>query len=210
MEALFIHGMGRTPLSGWPLLWKLRRAGLETSTFAYTVSVESFSRISDRLAAKVIQVAARTDYILIGHSLGGVLARAAVDSLPPDARRPSHVFLLGSPIRPSCLAQRLQRSATFRLLTRDCGRLLASAERMSAVGAMSVPVTSIVGTRGLAVTQHAFVGESNDGVVSVTEASAEWLADQVQIPCVHTLLPSSMRAATAILERVDRIHSPWG
>jgi hypothetical protein len=202
MEALFIHGMGRTPLSGWPLLWHLRRAGIRTSTFGYSVSVENFSRISDRLTTRVVAIAARGDYMLIGHSLGGVLLRATVNSLACNTRRPRHVFLLGSPIRASRLAQQLQRSLAFRLLTRDCGRLLASVERMSAFGAMSVPTTSIVGTSGLAATRGAFVGEPNDGVVSVAEASAEWLADQVRIPCVHTFLPSSRRVAAAILERL--------
>ncbi len=33
MQALFVHGMGRSPLSGLPLLVQLRRAGVLTSTF---------------------------------------------------------------------------------------------------------------------------------------------------------------------------------
>ena len=203
MEALFIHGMGRTPLSGWPLLWQLGSAGLKTSTFGYSVSVETFSRISDRLTTRVVAMAERGDYLLIGHSLGGVLLRAAVNALPGDTRRPRHIFLLGSPIGASRLAQQLQGNLAFRLLTRDCGRLLASAERMSAFGTMSVPTTSIVGTSGLAATRAAFVGETKDGVVSVAEASADWLVDQIRIPCVHTFLPSSRRVGAAILERLS-------
>ena len=41
-------------------------------------------------------------------------------------------------------------------------------------------------------------------VVAVSEASAAWIADQVQVPCVHTLLPASRRVAAAILERLAR------
>ena len=206
MEALFIHGMGRTPLSGWPLLWKLRRAGIRTSTFGYSVALESFSRIRDRLASRVLTLAARGDYILIGHSLGGVLLRGALNSLPKGVRPPRHVFLLGSPIQPSRLAQRLQRNPIFVLLTRDCGRLLASADRMLMIGAIAVPTTSIVGIRELLVTRGAFQGEANDGVVSVAEVSAGWLTEQVRVPCAHTLLPSSMRVADAILERLRGRH----
>lgn len=38
MRVLFVHGMGRTPLSGWPLLHRLRQAGLRTTTFGYTTA----------------------------------------------------------------------------------------------------------------------------------------------------------------------------
>jgi len=204
LEALFVHGMGRTPVSGWPMLWKLRRAGLRTSTFSYLTSVERFARISDRLSSRLMALAARGDYVLIGHSLGGVLIRAAVSALPAGARKPRHVFLLGSPVHPSRLARRLQANPVYRVLTRDCGHLLASAGRMATVGRITVPTTSIVGVRGLALTRTPFGGELNDGVVSVGEASADWLAEQIRIPCVHTLLPASPRVAEAILERLSR------
>jgi hypothetical protein len=47
-----------------------------------------------------------------------------------------------------------------------------------------------------------FAGEANDGVVSVAEASAEWIEDQVVVDCVHTLLPASRRVGEIILERL--------
>ena len=123
-------------------------------------------------------------------------------SAPPNARRPRHIFLLGSPIHASRVAQRLRGNPAFRLLTRDCGSLLASADRMRKVGAIPGPVTSIVGTRELAATRRAFPGEANDGLVSVSEASADWIVEQVRVPCMHTFLPSSTRVADAILERL--------
>ena len=202
MEALFVHGMGRTSLSGWPLLLKLRRAGIKASTFGYAVTVEDFSRIRDRLTARVAAIATRGDYILVGNSLGGVLLRAAVNSLPRNANRPRHVFLLGSPIQPSRLAQRLQRNPAFRIFTRDCGDLLASPDRMLAIGAIPVPTTSIVGTNEFVGTRRSFSGEVNDGLVSVGEASADWVAEQVRVPCGHTFLPSSNHVAEAILQRL--------
>jgi hypothetical protein len=202
VEVLFVHGMGRSPLSGWPLMWHLKRGGLKTSTFGYIVSVEDFPAIKRRLAARIARMAARGEYVVIGHSLGGVLLRAAVNSLPPGTRLPRHTFLLGSPIRPSRLAQRLGRNPVYRMLTRDCGQLLGSLQRMSEIGSIAAPVTGIVGVRRAPWGRSPFGDESNDGVVSLTEVSAEWIREQVEVPTIHTLLPSSRRVAEIILERL--------
>lgn len=204
MIALFVHGMGRTPLSGWRLLCRLRRAGLKTTTFGYSVTFKSFDAIVARLRTRLTLVAATEDYIVIGHSLGGVLLRAALNSLPANVRPPRHVYLLGSPILPSRIAIRLQNNRLFRILTGDCGQLLGSRDRMNTIGLPSVPVTGIVGTRGIANRFGIFGDEVNDGLVSVSEVSASWLTNCVQVPVFHTLLPSSARVADVILQDMAR------
>ena len=203
MRALFVHGLGRTPLSSWPLLLQLRRAGFATDTFGYFAAAQSFTQIQERLTAKITALAARDDgYVLIGHSLGGVLIRAAVNALPPGTPQPSHVFLLGSPIRASRLAQKLQNNLAFRVVSGDCGQLLGSENRMQEIHALSAPTTSIVGDRGIAATHGPFAGEANDSIVSVSEATADWFTAQVRIPCIHTLLPASRRVGKIIIESV--------
>lgn len=201
---LFIHGMGRTSLSGWPLLRLLRRAGLVTRTFGYSVAFENFDAIVVRLRTRISLLAATDDYIVIGHSLGGVLLRAALNSLPPGTAFPRHVYLLGSPVLASRIATRLKNNRLFRVLTGDCGQLLGSVERMNAIGPPAVPVTGIVGTRGIANLFGVFGDEVNDGLVSVSEVSAPWLTHCVQVPVFHTLLPSSARVANIILQDMAR------
>jgi hypothetical protein len=208
MQVLFVHGMGRSPVSGWPMLWKLRAAGLMTGTFGYRVSVEDFRSIRSRLLSCLASLAGRGDYVLIGHSLGGVLLRSAVNTLPPETRPPVHLFLLGSPQRPSLLARQLQSNRLFRMLTGDCGQLLSSSDRMNSIGHVAVPVTNVIGTQEFPVTRGAFNGEPNDGVVSLSEVHAERIADQVAIPVVHTLLPSSPRVAEIVLARIALYGTP--
>jgi len=202
MQALFVHGMGRSPLSGLPLLLQLRRRGLLTSTFGYSVALEAFPEIRERLVARISELADKGSYVVVGHSLGGVLLRAALTSLPQAVRRPRHLFLLGSPVQPSRIAQKLGANPVYRGLAGDCGQLLGSTARMEEIGAMAVPTTAIVGRRGLPWPARVFAGEANDGVVAVSEASAEWIRDQVLVDCVHTLLPSSRRVGEIILERL--------
>lgn len=202
MHVLFVHGMGRTPLSGWPLLRRLRQAGLRTTTFGYTTAFESFNSIKLRLISKVSKVATTESYIVIGHSLGGVLIRAALNALPDNISRPRHVFLRGSPIQPSRLAVRLKNNPLYRAITGDCGQLLASPSRMSEVGSVTETTTSIAGVSGFASDRGPFGREPNDGVVSVSEISAPWVSNQEQVEVIHTLLPASSRVADVILRKV--------
>ncbi len=204
MKILFVHGMGRSPASGWMLLRQFKLVGFETATFGYLAAKTTFSEISHRLAATISSILEREELILIGHSLGGVLIRDALRHLPTNCRRPKHLFLLGSPVHSSNLARKLAGNILFRVLTRDCGQLLGSAQRMAAIGPTTIPTTSIVGTRGLTGNLSPFRNEENDGVVSVKEVSAEWIKDQAKVPVIHSFLPSSKLVARIILRRLEQ------
>lgn len=203
MRALFVHGMGRSPFSGWPMLRQLRKGGLDTSTFGYCATFENFSDIKNRLVNKLTTLASQGEYVVIGHSLGGVLLRAAIDSLPNNVRKPKHLFLLASPIKPAKLAILLQANPIYRMVTGDCGQLLGSSSRMSAIPAASVPNTAIVGVRGLPFETVFSKEEPNDGIVSVSEVTADWLNEQVQIDVPHSFICSSRRVAKMILDRLN-------
>ena len=203
--ALFVHGMGRTPISGWRLLRHLRRSGIETCTFSYSVAFEKYDAIVARLRMRIALLAASGDYIVIGHSLGGVLLRSALNSLPPGSTLPRRVYLLGSPVLPSRIATRLKNNGLFRTLARDCGQLLGSAERMKVVGPLTVPTVGIVGIRGLSGRYSPFGDEANDGLVSVSEAMAPWFSACVRVPVFHTLLPSSTLVAKLIVQDLAQL-----
>jgi pimeloyl-ACP methyl ester carboxylesterase len=199
MQVLFVHGMGRSPISGWSMLRRLRRAGLTTASFGYGVSIEDFAAIRERLVRRITGLSAQGDYVLVGHSLGGVLLRAALHALPCTVPAPRHLYLLGSPMRASRLAQGLQGHLLYRGMTGDCGQLLASPERMAGIGPVAVDTTHIVGTRGIAVTGHRFGDEPNDGVVALSEVSADWVGTQICVTVPHTWLPSSRQVSDILL-----------
>jgi pimeloyl-ACP methyl ester carboxylesterase len=200
---LFVHGMGRTPLSGWTLIRRLRRGGLRTSTFTYFVSIEDVESIVNRLVAALTDLARRGDYVVVGHSLGGVLLRAALARLDEGVPLPRSLFLLGSPVRRARLACMLVRNPVFRVLAGDCGQLLASEDRMKRLGeAPAVPAIGVAGVVGVARRIGPLGGEPNDGIVTLSEVSADWLSEQVQLPVAHVLLPASPSVARFILGRI--------
>ena len=204
MQVLFVHGMGRSPASGWLLLRQLRRAGLRTSSFAYSVSRESFTQVVNRLVARLNFALQGEELVVIGHSLGGVLLREALSLLEDGSTPPHRLFLLGSPIQTARLARRLEGNWLYRVATGDCGQLLASSQRMAAIGAAGIPTTAIVGTRGMDRVGGPFGAEPNDGIVSLSEVSATWIQDLVFVPVIHTLLPSSRRVGAIILQRLQK------
>ena len=77
VHALFVHGMGRSTLSGWQLLARLKAQGITPHAFGYVATFQRFDSICHRLTERILALSAEGDYMLIGHSLGGVLLRAA-------------------------------------------------------------------------------------------------------------------------------------
>lgn len=184
------------------LLRRLKKHGLSTHSIFYIATFEDFQSIENRLVAKIGEIAEKDEYVLIGHSLGGVLIRSAVAALPEGTRLPNRVFLLGSPIRSSRVARFFRNNWIFRIATRDCGRLLSSDERMQQIAPSVVPTTSIVGTRGLYGRFSPFGNEINDGIVSASEISAEWISEVIHVPTIHTYMPSNKRVSQLVIERL--------
>lgn len=202
MIVLFIHGMGRSPLSAWPLLLQLRHAGLKTQTFGYSAAFESFDSIVSRLRQRLLTLDKSEPYLVVGHSLGGVLFRAAMgcaNSAQP-IEPAQHVYLLGSPQTSSRLARSLRGNLLYRAMTGDCGQLLGLPGRMEQVGPLAIPTTCIAGTQGIPGALPPFHAQPNDGVVSVCETLAPWASKNMTVPVAHTFLPASKKVGQIILE----------
>lgn len=197
--------MGRTPLSGWRMLRRLRAEGVRTHAFGYSTTFESCAPICARLARRIATIALDGDYVVIGHSLGGVLLRTALASLPAGVDPPRQLFLLGSPVQASRIAQALHRRWLFRILFGDCGQMLASPARMANIAAATVPTIAIIGVRGWSGRLNPFGDALNDGIVSVDETRADWAVESLTLPVVHTRLPSDRRVAEAIVKVTRRL-----
>ncbi|WP_265949933.1 hypothetical protein [Dechloromonas sp. A34] len=73
---------------------------------------------------------------------------------------------------------------------------------MQEISPLSAPTTVIIGTRGFPGSHGPFGSEENDGVVAASEVSADEIADEIRVPVVHTLLPSSRLVTAVILRRL--------
>lgn len=202
MNALFVHGICGSNFFFTPTLIRFRTQGIRPYIFGYSATLQDFQTIVGKLVKKMEKISEKGDYIIVGHSLGGVIVRAAINQLPKSVPKPKLAFLLGSPIGASRIAKRLGNNIIFSFMTKDCGQLLGSEERMKSIPAPDIPTIGIIGTFGIKGNLTPFGVEENDGVVTFGEVNAEWYSEIIRVPISHNLLTFSKRVSDLIIERI--------
>jgi len=198
MRLLLIHGMGRTPLSLALLGRRLSRQGHSVRYFRYAAFQESFDQIVDRLVATIRVTVEQQPYALIGHSLGGILARAALPALASGPQR--QLIMLAPPNQSPLLARRLRKRLLYRLMTRDCGSKLVDQTFYATLPHPTIHTTIIAGTAGPRGTWSPFGDWPNDGVVAVEETRLGPNTEVILVPSVHTLIMNSPKVTRIICE----------
>jgi hypothetical protein len=200
LRILLVHGMGRTPLNMWRLARALRQEGHSVELFGYVSAVESIDRIVSRLSSR-LQKMAGGDYVVIGHSLGGVLLRMAIGKLDESVTRPRRLIMLGSPNHSPRLARTFAHALWFRALNGDAGRLLADEARLMRIAPVDCPCTIIAGTRGIGGRWSPFHDEPNDGLVAVAETELAGNVERFTVPAMHPFLMNNAEAREIIATR---------
>ena len=201
MRVLLIHGLARTPLSLLGLARDLRRAGHHTELVAYSGAFESYAHIVDRVRRRLDQAARGVEpYAVVGHSLGGLIVRGALDAWPADRALPRHLIMLGTPNHVPRLARRFQRCWPYRLVNGECGRLLTDAGFFARLPRPPVPTTVIAGTKGWPRPLSLFDGLANDGVVAVEEARLDSPASLIELRASHTFMMNNRQVRAVVRE----------
>jgi len=201
MRLLLIHGMGRTPLSLALLGRRLSQHSPSVRYFGYAAFQESFDRIVAGLVATIRATADPQPYALIGHSLGGILARAALPALADMP--PRHLVMLAPPNQAPLLARRLHKHLLYRLMTRDCGGKLSDPAFYASLPLPTVDTTIIAGTAGPRGHWSPFGDRPNDGVVTVEETRLGVNTEVILVPSVHTLIMNAPQVTRMIRDLLN-------
>lgn len=217
MRVFLLHGLGRTPVSMTRLARRLRRAGHRTTLCGYLATTQRLETVRDRFVERVAHTlaadlarqaregngkngaaASRTPprYGVIGHSLGGIVARLAAPSLPDGFER---FVMLAPPNRSPAVARRLASNPLFRLLFGDAGQKLASPAFYASLPCPDVPTLVIAGDRGLSAPWLPFRGEPNDGIVRLDETPLPG-APLVIVHGAHTFVMNRRDVTDAVLQ----------
>jgi hypothetical protein len=206
MKAILVHGMGRTPLSLMLLARRLHSRGFLVEQFGYSATFQSFASCVDRLVSRARQVVGQEPFILVSHSLGAVLIRAALPALAPLS--PVACFFLAPPSRASKAARFFAKSRLLRAFTGEMGLLLADETFMGALPVPTVPVRSYAGTAGFRGRLSPFGHELNDGVLAVSETALGPDQPVISVPAVHTFIMNAAAVADDIQDTVSALLAP--
>ncbi|MBI4881941.1 MAG: alpha/beta fold hydrolase [Planctomycetes bacterium] len=172
---LLLHGMGRTAKSMSPLERRLEQAGYDVRCWSYPSLSEDTARLAARLRCELDRLGddpSVSRVHLVGHSLGGVLARAAL--LPEPPPKIGRVVLLAPPN---------QGSAAARVLAPLLGRFLKPLEGLS--DAPGSAVQSLGQVEGVEI---GVIAAAWDGKVPVQSTHLEEEADHVVVKGFHSFL----------------------
>lgn len=199
MQAILIHGMGRTPASMLILAIRLRSAGIQPHFFGYSAAFERWQSCVNRLEKCIHQHTRDDDFIIIGHSLGAVLTRGV---LPRLTHQPLACFFLAPPTKACLAAQKLAPSRLYKLLTGEMGQLLASPHFMNSLPAPDVPIKIYSGINGLRGRRSPFGEQLNDGVLAVEETLLPNVPYET-IAAVHTFIMNKKAIAEDIVKLMN-------
>ena len=193
-HTVLIHGLGRSRHDMWLLARRLRKLIPETSVHAFDYHSRRIP-----LAAAVEQldafIAARTrgePVSFIGHSLGGIVARA-LDLRGNTSAPLKRLVTLGSPHQGALIARTLNPYRPARVIF---GPVL---EELGSLSLEQTPKQLEIGcVVGALNSRWGFVPlfrEDNDGLVLAREAVLASSTDTVYRPIFHGLFPFSSQAA---------------
>ena len=199
MQVLLIHGMGRTALSLVRLQRELRRAGHTAQLLGYVAAVEPLARIVRRVGQRCARIAEAGSYVIVGHSMGGLLARVALGGHPAAVPSPVHLIMLGTPNQPPRQARRYGHLLPYRWINGECGQRLMQPEFFARLPPLAIPYTIVAGTRG-GPDRWAFGDEPNDGVVALNETLVSSADRPITFPVRHTFMMNDRRVRKLILQ----------
>jgi hypothetical protein len=205
-HVLLVHGLGRTPLSLARLGRALRRDGHRTHTVGNVAGLQSVDRIVTRVRGSLdalLQDSAPV--VVVTHSLGGILVRAALAAEPLQVRLPDHLVMLAPPNQAPQLARQLHRLWPYRLINGEVGQRLAEPAFLEGLPPVPVPHTIIAGTAGPTGRWSPFGDRANDGIVTVDETRPTPEAEVIELPLYHTFLMNDARVRAIITEVVEGV-----
>ena len=202
MDAIIIHGMGRSPAAMSILAARLRASNIRPHLFGYSVTFEKWDQCIQRYKNFIEKRVRTNDYIIVGHSLGTVLTRAVLSKL---THQPSACFFLAPPTQVCKAARNFYRYLPLQLFMSEIGRVLTDEQFMKALPLPNIPTKIYAGIAGPRGRYSPFGEELNDGLLTVQETFLPNVPMQT-VPVLHTFIMNS-KAVTQDIVKIARAGS---
>jgi pimeloyl-ACP methyl ester carboxylesterase len=193
---VFVHGILMQGLEMGLLRHRVAAAGYEVRQFHYPSLSASPAQNAARLNAWLQGLDADVVH-LVAHSLGGLVLCHLFHDFP--AQRPGRVLMLGTPLRGSDLARKLNRWPWTRWVL---GRAVERGLLGDGPGwPRSRPLAMIAGHRGVLGMGLLVAGQiprPHDGTVSVAETDVVGVTDHLSVPYSHFAMLLARPVAEAV------------
>lgn len=207
---VLLHGLSRTRLSMRRMAQAVARAGFEAHNWDYPSRRHTVSELVAMLRARLTDLPADGSTVhFVGHSLGGILVRAALrEGVPCRAGR---LVMLAPPNNGAGIVNRFDRvPALLRVMGRPAHELRRGASWLAGLGPPPVETGIIAGTRGFDVVNptswlNALLGahERSDGTVELDSTRLPGMRDYLAIDAAHSFIcdnPVAIRQTVHFLQ----------
>jgi pimeloyl-ACP methyl ester carboxylesterase len=133
---------------------------------------------------------------LVGHSMGGLVALAAIRLIPPPKR--GRIVLIGSPFMDSYSGHQLEGLPGGRWLLGKCMAQWLHESRPRELDGFDIGVIAGSGGFGMGRVIAPALLKPNDGVIAVHETRVPGMRDHITLPVSHT----AMLVSGAVTEQV--------
>ena len=199
---VLLHGISRTSRSFRKMQAAIEGCGFDTLNLGYASRRKALEQLAEDIHPAIEGFAAGIEGSIhfVGHSMGGLLARAYLARYRP--KRLGRVVMLGTPNSGSEIADRLKNVRAYRAWFGPAGQQLIT-RRDAALDAIlppvDYPVGIIAGNRSVYPISSAFLPKPHDGRVSVENTRLDGMMDHVVIAVSH---PSLVRNRLALQQTI--------
>lgn len=195
-KIVVLHGLYMPGLVMRPLCRRLRKLGYQTLNLTYN----SLSPDLNAICARIDRFIDNTPTALVGHSMGGLIARRYLESGSEQSRWVDPVITLGTPHRGSYLARRVYAS-NLRWMLHDSAQYLLpdyrhwpfKAHLYSIAGDLPMGVLSLLNPRS-----------PSDGTVLVDETRIPGMSEHKLFHLTHLGLIYSHRVVEYLVDILRR------
>ncbi len=210
---LLLHGYLRAKDAFKPMTRALNDAGFAAVPINYPSMWRGLDAHSAQLRGVLDGLQGRFTVSLVGHSMGGLIARQvlAQEGAWRENLTLNRLVMLGVPNQGAEMADRLSDWWLYRTLGGPASTQLTTSV-VPDLPAPTVPFGNVAGVRGNGRGWNPLIPGEDDGIVTLESTRMDGAEDTLVLPCVHALLMRHHRVIDATLSylRTGRFEAAVG